>query len=252
VIRLEVDPGGVAEVGFDSPPVNQLSHAFLDELGDALDSLKPDTRALAVVSDVPRVFLAGGDIDFLAKGSLAEQRAYVGLVQRTFSRFERMPWPVVVGIDGACLGGGLELSLAADIRIVSPAARLGLPEVRVGILPGAGGPNRLVRAIGQGAARDLLLTGRRVTGEEALTMGIASRLVADGEAGRAARDLARELASGATEAVQAIKRLAVAASENTIEQGLAQEAAEWIAVRESRNAQEGLSAFLEKRDPVYN
>jgi len=251
VIRLELEPGGAAELAFASPPVNQLSHAFLGELERALDRLGPDTRALAVVSDVPRVFMAGADIDFLANGDLADLRDYVAWVQRTFSRFEQMPWPVVVGIDGACLGGGLELSLASDIRIVTPAARLGLPEVKLGILAGAGGPNRLVRAIGQGAARDLLLTGRRVSGEEALAMGIASRLVPDGQAADAARALAHELAGGAAEAIQATKRLAVAASENEIGDGLAQEAREWIAVRGSRNAQEGLAAFLEKRTPAY-
>jgi enoyl-CoA hydratase/carnithine racemase len=250
LIRAEVD-GAVAEVVLSSPPVNQLSHRFLEELNGALDSLPPETRALVVSSDVPGIFMAGGDIDFLTNGDLEEQGRYVRWVQSTFNRFEQMSGPVVVGIDGACLGGGLELSLACDIRVVSESARLGLPEVQLGILPGAGGTQRMVRAIGQGAARDLLLTGRRVSGKEALGLGIASRLVGEGQAADAARDLARSLASGAVEAIQAIKRLALAGSENTIEAGLEQEWREWMNVRGSANAQEGLSAFLEKRDPVY-
>lgn len=250
LIHVEVDDG-VAEIGFSSPPVNELSHTFLEQLNEALDSVPADTRALAVLSDVPRVFMAGGDIEFLARGGPAEQRAYVRWVQETFTRFERMPWPVVAGIDGVCLGGGLELSLACDIRVVAESSRLGLPEVTLGILPGAGGTQRLVRAIGQGVARDLLLTGRRVSGREALHYGIASRLVGDGQATGTARELARELGSGAAEAIHAIKRLALAASANTIEAGLDQEWAAWMDVRGSGNAQEGLTAFLEKRPAVY-
>lgn len=250
LIRAEHD-GGVAEVILDSPPVNQLSHAFIEQLNEALDSLPEDTRALVVRSEVPEIFMAGGDIDFLANGPLEEQGEYVHLVQATFSRFEQMSWPVVVAIDGACLGGGLELSLASDIRVVSESARLGLPEVRLGILPGAGGTQRMVRAIGQGVARDLLLTGRRVSGREALEFGLASRLVKDGEAAGAARELARSLGAGAVEAIRAIKRLAIAGSDNTIEAGLEQEWREWMEVRASANAQEGLTAFLEKREPAY-
>lgn len=250
LIRADAD-GGVAEVVLCSPPVNQLSHAFLEQLNETLDSLPGETRALVVSSEVPRVFMAGGDIDFLANGTLEEQGEYVRWVQATFSRFEQMSWPVVAGIDGACLGGGLELSLACDIRVVSESAQLGLPEVRLGILPGAGGTQRMVRAIGQGVARDLLLTGRRVTGREALEYGIASRLVGDGEAAGAARELARSLAAGAVEAIQAIKRLALAGSDNSIEAGLEQEWREWMDVRGSANAQEGLTAFLEKREAVY-
>lgn len=242
---------GVFRIAFCSPPVNELSHAFLGALEDAAAAVPADARAVAVVSDVPRIFMAGGDIAFMANADLDEQRAYVERVQAAFSAFERLDCPVVAGIDGACLGGGLELSLACDIRVVSESATLGLPEVLLGILPGAGGPQRLVRAAGQGVARDLLLTGRRIGGEEAIRFGIASRLVKPGEATDAALGLARELADGAMEAVQAIKRLALAASDNTIEQGLEQELREWMAVRASRNAQEGLVAFLEKRTPAY-
>jgi enoyl-CoA hydratase/carnithine racemase len=250
LIRVDHEEG-VTRIAFASPPVNELSHAFLGALEDAVAAVPADVRAVAVVSDVDRVFMAGGDIAFMAGAELERQREYVERVQAAFSAFERLPCPAVAGIDGACLGGGLELSLACDIRVVSAEAQLGQPEVRLGILPGAGGTQRLVRAAGQGVARDLLLTGRRISGEEAVRFGIASRLTRPGEASAAAVDLARELAGGAAEAVQAIKRLALAANDNTIEEGLAQELREWLAVRASRNAQEGLSAFLEKRSPAY-
>jgi enoyl-CoA hydratase/carnithine racemase len=243
---------GVAHIIFSSPPVNELSHAFLRALDAVLDAAPADTRAVAVSSEVSRVFMAGGDISFLAHGELDRLREYVRWVQRVFTRFEQMPWPAVAGIDGACLGGGLELSLACDIRVASEAAIFGLPEVQLGILPGAGGPERLVRAVGQGVARDLVLTGRRISGREALGFGIVSRLVGEGEAAAAALELARSLAGGATEAIQAVKRLTVRASDSPLDMALEEEEAAWVAVRQSANAQEGLDAFLQKRRPVYH
>jgi enoyl-CoA hydratase/carnithine racemase len=250
-VRLEVR-GEVAEIVFSCPPVNALSHQFIDELNEAIDRIPPKTRAVAVTSDVERVFMAGADIAFMSGASLEEGGEYLRSVQRTFRRMERLDPPVVAGIDGACLGGGLEFALTCDIRIVSEPALLGLPEVTLGILAAAGGTQRLVRAIGQGVARDLLLTGRRISGVDAVAIGLASRLVPKGKAGEAARELAAELAAGAKEGIQATKRLALAASENSIEAGLNQEWSEWMQVRRSDNAQEGLTAFLEKRDPRFS
>lgn len=251
LVRLEVE-GAVAGIVFASAPVNELSREFIRELNAAIDRIPPGTHAVRVTSSVERVFMAGGDIAFMSTSSIEEQGEYVRSVQSTFTRLERLAPPVVAGIDGACLGGGLEVALACDIRVVSDSAQLGLPEVRLGILAGSGGTQRLVRAVGQGVARDLLLSGRRISAEEAVGIGLASRHVARGEAGAAARELAAELAAGATEAIEATKRLALAASENSIEVGLNQEWSEWMQVRRSQNAQEGLTAFLEKREPHFS
>jgi enoyl-CoA hydratase/carnithine racemase len=250
-VRLE-HSGAVAEIVFSSPPVNSLSREFIAELNSAIDEIPTSSRAVAVTSAVKRIFMAGADIEFLRDGSLDDQGDYVRSVQDAFTRLERLGPPVVAGIEGACLGGGLELALCCDIRIVSHAATLGLPEVTLGIIAGAGGTQRLVRAIGQGVARDLLLSGRRVSGSEAVGIGLAGRLVQAGEAAAAATGLASELAAGATEAIQASKRLVRAASENSIAAGLNQEWSEWMQVRQSANAQEGLTAFLEKRDPRFS
>lgn len=249
-VRLEVQ-GGVSEVVFASPPVNQLSHHFLDTLETTLDSLPDSTRAVVVRSDVPRVFLAGADLSFLVHGEADRLREYVRTVQRLFGRFESMPWPAIAAIEGACLGGGLELALACDIRIAAQSAMLGLPEVTLGILPSAGGPERLVRTVGQGVARDLVITGRRVDGREALTLGIVSRVTGDGAAANVARELAAKLAAGATEAIQAAKRLTVRASDSSLEAAFSEEEQAWMEVRASANAQEGLEAFLAKRPPRY-
>ena len=245
IVRLE-GQGRLAEIVMCAPPVNGLSQAFLAAFNRALDAIPDSARAVVIRSAVPNVFMAGGDIGVMRNGAPDELREYVQSVQSTFTRVESLPLPVVGAIDGACLGGGLELALVCDIRVASDVVRLGLPEVTLGIIAGAGGTQRLVRAIGQGAARDLLLTGRQITGEEALRIGLVSRITARGEATELGLKIGMEIATGAAEAVQATKRLAVAASDNSIEVGLDQELAEWVKVRTSTNAAEGLSAFLEE------
>jgi enoyl-CoA hydratase/carnithine racemase len=250
-VRVTLD-GGVLDVVLDEPPVNALSRAFVGELERAVDRAEaPDVRAVALRSAVPRVFLAGADLGFVVGAPLPELRAYVAGLQALFGRVEALPVPVVAGIDGACLGGGLELALCADVRIAGAGATLGLPEARLGLLPAAGGTQRLVRAIGQGAARDLLLTGRRVEAAEARALGLASREAADGEAGAAAVALAAELAAGCPEAHRAIKVLALLASETALADGLERELEEWVALRATPNSQEGLEAFAQRRAPRF-
>lgn len=251
LVRCE-ERDALAEIVLASAPVNELSPALVADLDAAIDAVSPRARAVVLSSEVERVFMAGGDVVLMRDEPLERLGEYVRRLQRTFTRLERMDLPVIAGIDGACLGGGLEMALACDIRIAAESARLGCPEVRLGILPGAGGTQRLVRAIGQGRARDMLLTGAQLSGREALAAGLVSRVAADGEATAAARELGAELAAGAPEAIQATKRLALAATENSVAVGLDQEWSEWMQVRRSDNATEGLSAFLEKRKPAFS
>jgi enoyl-CoA hydratase/carnithine racemase len=249
-IRVEHD-AGVAHLVLDYAPVNQFNEGFLRAILDAVEGLDPDTRALVVSSDVDRIFAAGGDIPWMASAPIEELLPFVALCQQTYSSFERIACPSIAAIEGACLGGGLELALGCDIRIAGESAKLGLPEATIGLIAGAGGTQRLVRACGQGVARDLLMTGRRVSGTVAGAMNIVSRVVPDGTAAAEALALAHQLADGPAEAIQATKRLAIAASEIGIEEGLARELAEWEQVRRSPSSQEGLSAFAEKRKPNF-
>jgi enoyl-CoA hydratase/carnithine racemase len=249
-VSVEHDDG-VARIVLDRPPVNQFDTPLLEAVLTAVEGLGTETRALVIASAVPGVFAAGGDIPWMAEATIEEQLPFVALCQDCYSAFERLHCPAIAAIEGHCLGGGLELSLACDIRVAGAGANLGLPEATVGLIAGAGGTQRLVRAVGQGIARDLLLTGRRVTGEEAGRIGIVSRVVADGEAETEALAIARALADGPTEAIEATKRLAVAASEIEIDEGLARERAEWRTVRESAATQEGLDAFAAKRRPDF-
>jgi enoyl-CoA hydratase/carnithine racemase len=250
-IRLETD-AGVAHLKLCRPPVNQFDTALLELVIAAVWELGEETRALVVGSDLDGVFAAGGDIPWMASAPLAEQLDFVALCQTAYSAFERISCPTIAAIEGHCLGGGLELALACDVRVVAAGSSLGLPEAQVGLIAGAGGTQRLVRAVGQGVARDMLLTGRRITGTEAAALGLASRLVGDGDAEAEALAIARRLAAGPAEAIAATKRLAVAASELGIEDGLARERAEWEQVRQSASTQEGLEAFAEKRAPDFD
>lgn len=250
LLRVESNDG-VAEIVLDFPPVNQFSVEFLRSLLEAVRGLPTETGALVLSSSIGRVFAAGGDIPHLAHAPHAELLAYVDLCQETFGAFEQLPCPVIAAIDGACLGGGLELALACDIRVVGSSAVLGLPEVTVGIIAGGGAIHRLARAVGQTWARDLLLTGRRLGGAEAVAAGLASRLVDGGQAAAEARTLARSLADGAREAIEATKQLTFHAPDDGFEAGLDLERAAWSRVRLAPSSQEGLEAFLEKRPPNF-
>jgi enoyl-CoA hydratase/carnithine racemase len=245
LVRLERD-GDVAEIVFDAPPVNQLSPPFVEDLEAAIEGAVA-ARAVVLTSAVPRVFMAGGDIEFMAKAPVRDQETYVRRLEAAFHELERLEAPVVAGIDGAALGGGTEIALACDIRIAARDATMGLPEVTLGIFPGGGGTHRLPRSVGHTVALDLMMSGRRIDGEEAQRIGLVSRVAEPGEATAAARTLAAELATGATEAIRAIKRLGSASFDTAPLPGFAAESAAWGRVRESANSQEGLDAFLERR-----
>jgi enoyl-CoA hydratase/carnithine racemase len=249
-IHTHVDDG-VAELVLARPPVNQFDAPFLEAIRTAVDELPPTVRALVVSSEVERIFAAGGDIPWMASAPLQQQLRFVAVCQATYARFADVPYPTIAAIEGAALGGGFELALACDVRIVGEGAVLGLPEATIGLLAGAGGITRLVRAIGHGAAHDLLLTGRRIDAAEALRMNVASRATPAGEARAAALALARQLADGPTEAIQATKRLAAVADEGSVADGLQREREAWAEVRPSATTQEGLDAFAEKRPPDF-
>lgn len=249
-IRVDHDDG-VARLVLDRPPVNSFDAPFLRQVLDAVQALGPETRALVVTSGVDRMFAAGGDIPWMAGATLEELLPFVALCQESYSSFERISCPTIAAIDGPCLGGGFELVLACDIRVAGASAVLGSPEATIGLIASGGGTQRLVRAVGQGVARDLLLTGRRLSGQEAGALGIVSRVVADGSAEAEALAIARKLADGPTEAIEATKRLTVAASELGFEEGSAREREEWANVRPTAATQEGLDAFAEKRRPDF-
>lgn len=243
---------GVSHLNFDRPPVNAFDPDFLSEVLESVESLGRDTRALVVSSRVDGLFAAGGDIPWMANAPLEEQLEFVRLCQDAYRSFEQSTFPTIAAIEGPCLGGGLELALACDIRVAGPGASLGLPESQIGLIAGGGAINRIVRAVGQGIARDMLITGRRLSGTEAGLMGVVSRVASeDGVALVEAGVIAREIAEGPTEAIEASKRIALAAPDLGMDEGLKVELEAWAEVRQSLKSQEALDAFAEKRPPDF-
>mgnify|MGYP001118020008 FL=1 len=203
MIRVE-QHGDVARIVMDAPPVNAFDRPFLERLGEALAGVPTRTRAVVVSSAVPRIFAAGGDIPYMARADLDDQVSYVELCQEVYGAFDHVGVPTIAAIDGACLGGGLELALSCDIRVVSPDVRLGLPEATLGILAGGGAIHRIVRALGQAPARDMLLTGRRITGAEAHRIGLVSRLAEPGTVTARALEIAAGIAALDRDGVTAV------------------------------------------------
>lgn len=247
---VEID-GRIAVVALDDPPANALSLAMVGALTAVLDAVeRSDARVLIFRSAVPGFFVAGADLKLLGQADQTVVADYLGRLRAALERVPRLPVMSIAAIDGHALGGGLELAAACTLRIAGPGAKLGVPEVKLGLLPGAGGTQRLPRLVGRGAALDLLLTGRSADAQEALRIGLIDRFGPDGAEAEAHR-LAEALARLPASALAAIVRCVDAARDLPLEQGLRVEADEIAALFGGADAREGLSAFLEKRAPDF-
>jgi len=243
---------GVGTLTLQRPPANAIGPALVDGLVEACDGFDgAAVKAVVVRSTVPGFFAAGADLKALVGFDRESFASYLTRVNQMFDRIERSGWISIAAIDGFALGGGLELALACTLRVASARARLGVPEVKLGLLPGAGGTQRLPRALPRGTALDLLLTGRSLEGAEALRLGLVERQVGNGEAEAEARRWAVELAGGAAGAYAAIKRCADAARDLPLAEGRAVEQREVIGLFDSEDGREGVAAFVEKRPPRF-
>lgn len=171
--------------------------------------------------------------------------------QATVTRLARLPMPTIAAVEGNALGGGLEIALACDLRVASERARLGLPEVRLAVIPGAGGSQRLPRVIGHARASELILTGRVLDAAEAGRIGLVHRVVPAGEARAAAREIGAEIAGHGPLAVREAKRLLGVAAERSLDDGLAAELEASVRIFATDDMLEGATAFLGKRPPIY-
>lgn len=246
-LRFEVDDG-VAIITIDrQEALNALNQEVLFELGTAFELAggHADVRAL-VITGAGRAFVAGADIGALqALGDAFAARELALLGQDVTNGLAALPFPTVAAINGFALGGGLELALAADLRVASPAARLGLPEVGLGLIPGFGGTQRLPRLIGKGRALDLIFTARHVDASEALQIGLVNRVADDALA--EAMALARSAAKNAPVALGLAKEAVVRGLDVTLSEGLEIEADLFGFVATTSDMMEGTSAFLAKR-----
>jgi enoyl-CoA hydratase/carnithine racemase len=240
--------GGVATITLASAPANALSHALLAELRDAVGSPSVHSAHVVVVgSGLTRFFAAGADLKLLATLDRKGFAAYLSVLRDVLDEIAALPQPTIAALGGIALGGGLELALACTMRVASHEARLGVPEVRLGLLPGAGGTQRLPRLIGRSRALDLLLTGRAVDGEEALRLGLVNRLGADADAEAAA--LAMQIAGFPIASTQAIGRCVDAAAGEDVERGMRTELDELLALFAGADGRAGIQAFMARHAP---
>jgi enoyl-CoA hydratase len=250
---IALDLGPVAHLELVNPPLNLFTGALVLELRDALDRLEraDDIRAVVVLGRGERAFSAGSHV-----GEFEDQAGEAGrdrhkLDQDVWRQLADLPMPTIAAIEGHCLGGGLELALCCDIRIASETAKLGLPEVRLAVIPGSGGTQRLPRVVGATRAKELILTGRRLTAAEAEAIGLVNRVVPAGRAVAVADEIASEIASAGPVAVREAKQLIDTALERDITDGLEAEFEASERIFATEDMVEGARAFFEKRDPVY-
>lgn len=243
--------GSVAVLTLDRPPVNALSGELVDELEGAIGRSEDAGVRAVVVTGSPH-FAAGADVKgFHAAMESGTRDALAGRLSAVLRRLERLPKPVVAAIRGFALGGGCELALACDFRILSEDATLGQPEVNLGIMPGAGGTVRLPRLIGVARARELIFSGRHVDAAEALGIGLADRVVPNEELDEAAMDAAQRWAAAPTVAIGAAKRSVNEGLGAPLDDALAVETAAFETAFATRDAREGVAAFIEKRKPLF-
>jgi enoyl-CoA hydratase len=246
--------GHVATVTINRPDtLNALNAAALDELRRALLDLRHDTGvgALVITGAGPKAFVAGADIRELAALDPAAARALAERGQHVFDLVERLGKPVVAAVNGFALGGGCELALACTLRVAAETARLGQPEINLGLIPGYGGTQRLARLVGRGRALEMLLTGDPIDAQEAWRIGLVNRVVPSAEVVPTAQALAARLAGKAPHAVRAILDAVARGLDGPLSAGLAHEAALFGLVTATDDMKEGTRACLEKRAPAF-
>jgi enoyl-CoA hydratase/carnithine racemase len=244
LVLRESHPEGVVALRLNAGPMNPLSNALLTAIGDVAADLAADPAVKAVVvfgSD--KALAAGADIKEFGDQDAA--RTIGRAFRRAFDGLAAIPRPVIAGVRGFALGGGMELALACDLRVAADTARFGQPEIMLGIIPGAGGTQRLARLIGPARAKDLIWSGRQVKAEEALAIGLADRVVPAADLEAATVDWATELARGAVVAMGLAKGAIDAGLDGSLERGLDLEAEAFVEVFGTEDAATGVASFLE-------
>lgn len=244
-VRLEVEDG-VGTIRLDRPKMNAISFQVQDELRAVAQeaATRADVKAVVVYGG-ERLFAAGNDVKEMAELSYAEIAAKGDSLQGAVTAVARIPKPVVAAVTGYALGGGCELALAADYRIAADNATLGQPEVLLGIIPGAGGTQRLARLIGPSKAKDLIFTGRFVKADEALALGMVDRLVPAEEVYPAAVEWARQFTGGASYALRAAKEAIDSGLEVDLATGLDIERVQFAALFATADRTTGMRSFVE-------
>ena len=250
-VRLEVDDG-VGIVRLDRPPANAISHAVGLQLGEAVAEAaeRSDVGAL-VIWGGERLFAAGADIKEMADFGPNEIRPVVAALGDAIDTLEALPKVSIAAVTGYALGGGLELALGADLRYLAEDATIGQPEIKIGVIPGAGGTQRLTRLLGPARTRRLVYTGAQLDAARALDLGLADRVLPASEVLDVSIAHAREFAQGPREALAAAKAAIRAAVDSSGPAGMARERELFVELFGSTDQREGMRAFLERREPSF-
>ncbi|MFS0574939.1 enoyl-CoA hydratase [Sporosarcina sp. 179-K 3D1 HS] len=244
---------GIAVVSINRPPANALSRALILEVDSLLDQMEGDDSVRVIVlHGEGKFFSAGADIkEFTEVTSGDEFSKLAASGQDVFERLERFRKPVIAAIHGAALGGGLELAMGCHMRTVSEKAKLGLPELQLGLIPGFAGTQRLPRYVGLAKAAEMLLTSEPINGVEAVSLGLANHAFPEDELLPKTIELAKKMVNKSPVAVKAALDMLQFTKHAGYEEGVKAEAASFGEVFISEDAKEGISAFLEKRQPVF-
>lgn len=246
--------GAVAVVTVNRPEaLNAIDLETITVLRDRLRELAIDdsVRAVVLTGSGEKAFIAGADIKYMSTLTVLQARAWGALGHECATLLETMPKATVAAVNGFALGGGCELALGCDIRYASSRARLGQPEVNLGILPGWGGSQRLARVVGLGIAKELIFTGRLVDAEEAHRIGLVNAVFAPEELLPQAIELAQQLAAKSPAALAFAKQATNLSLQGALADGLAQEATLFAALFATEDQTEGMAAFIEKREPGF-
>ena len=243
---------GVGTILLQRPPMNALNRQMQDEIRDAADELgaRADVGAVIVYGG-PKVFAAGADIKEMADMSYQDMLLASTRLQDAFTAVARIPQPTIAAVTGYALGGGCELALCCDMRIAAADAKLGQPEILLGIIPGAGGTQRLPRLVGVSRAKELIFTGRHVDAEEALSLGLVNAVVPAEETYDSALKVASKLASGAPLALRAAKEAVDRGMDVDLATGLDIERVRFAGLFATEDQSIGMSAFMAKEKPSF-
>jgi enoyl-CoA hydratase/carnithine racemase len=244
LVLTEVRADGVATLRLNRPPMNALSKALLGEIANAASDLGGDERVKAVVVlGGEKAFAAGADISEF--GDQAAAKRIEHLFRAAYDAVAAIPRPVIAAVNGYALGGGLELAMSCDLRVAGDTIRVGQPEILLGIIPGAGGTQRLPRLVGPARAKELIWSGRQVKAEEALAIGLVDRVVPADEVEEHALGWASELASGAVVAMGLAKEMIDSGLDGSLSRGLDMEIEAFVEVFGTDDARVGVTSFLE-------